>query len=105
MIHLFSFRNFVVGTAFSKTETVQAALFGFLVLSDPITFWAMVAIVVSLAGVLLLAVADEEAGIREVISSMIQKTTVLGLASGAFFGIAAGSYRADGDESTDGASE
>lgn len=94
MIHLFSFRNFVVGTAFSKTETVQAALFGFLVLSDPITFWAMVAIVVSLAGVLLLAVADEEAGIREVISSMIQKTTVLGLASGAFFGIAAVSYRA-----------
>ena len=94
LIHLFSFRNFVVGTAFSKTETVQAALFGFLALSDPITFWAMVAIGISLVGVLLLAVASEKAGIREVISSMIRKTTVLGFASGAFFGIAAVSYRA-----------
>ena len=59
LIHLFSFRNFVVGTAFSKTETIQAAVVGVFVLSDPITVWALVAIVVSLVGVVLLAIGHQ----------------------------------------------
>lgn len=94
LIHLFSLGNFVVGTAYSKTETVQAALFGILVLSDPITLWALVAIVISLVGVMLLAVANQDLGLWQVIRSVFQKTAGIGLASGAFFGIAAVSYRA-----------
>ena len=94
LIHLFSLRNFVVGTAFSKTETIQAALFGILVLSDPITVAALIAIVISLVGVMLLAIASQDVGLREAISSVLAKNALIGLASGGAFGIAAVSYRA-----------
>ena len=94
LIHLFSFRNFVVATAYSKTETIQAAAAGMLILSDPITSWALLAIVVSLVGVMLLAIAKRELGVREFFSSLFRKTAGIGLASGAGFGLAAVSYRA-----------
>lgn len=94
LIHLFSFRNFVVGTAFSKTETIQAAIVGILVLTDPITTWALVAILVSLVGVWVLSVAHQEVGFRELVSSLVEQTAVIGIACGATFGIAAVSYRA-----------
>ena len=94
LIHMFSFRNFVVGTAYSKTETVQAAALGILILSDPITGWALTAIVISLVGVMLLAIAHQEFGFKTLLTSLFQKTAGIGLASGAFFGVAAVSYRA-----------
>jgi drug/metabolite transporter (DMT)-like permease len=94
LIHLFSFRNFVVGTAYSKTETIQAAVVGMFVLSDPITSWGLVAILVSLAGVMLLALADQDFRAIELVSFLLNKTAGIGIACGAAFGIAAVSYRA-----------
>jgi len=94
LIHLFSFRNFVVGTAFSKTETIQAAVVGILVLSDPITMGALTAIVVSLVGVILLAAAHQDVAIKDLLTTLLQKTALIGLACGAAFGVAAVSYRA-----------
>jgi drug/metabolite transporter (DMT)-like permease len=94
LIHSFSFGNFVVGTAYSKTETIQAAAFGIFVLSDPITGWAAVAILVSLAGVMLLAVANKDAGLLDLISSILHKAAGFGVACGACFGIASVCYRA-----------
>ena len=44
LIYSFSFRNFAAGTTFSKTETVQAAMFGVVVLGDRITAGAGIAI-------------------------------------------------------------
>ncbi len=94
LIHLFSFRNFVVATAYSKTETIQAAIAGMLILSDSITAWALLAIVVSLAGVMLLAIARRQLAARELLASLFGRTAGIGLASGAGFGLAAVSYRA-----------
>jgi drug/metabolite transporter (DMT)-like permease len=94
LIHSFSFGNFVVGTTYSKTETIQAAAFGILVLSDPITIWALAAILVSLVGVMMLAVANQEGGLRTVIRSMFHKAAGLGIACGACYGIASVCYRA-----------
>ena len=37
LIHLFSFRNFAVGTAYSRTEPAQAAVFGLLFLGETVT--------------------------------------------------------------------
>lgn len=40
LVALFSLRNFAVGTTYSKTETVQAALFGIVILGGyPWTVW------------------------------------------------------------------
>ena len=36
LLYSFSFRNFAVGTTYSKTETVQTAIFGILILGDPL---------------------------------------------------------------------
>src|SRR4029077_10231071 len=39
LIYLFSFRNFAVGVAYSKTEVIQAAIFGLLFLDERLTVW------------------------------------------------------------------
>jgi len=94
LVYLFSFRNFVVGTAYSKTETIQAAGFGIFILSDPLSLGAFIAIVISLAGVMFLAIAHQDFGVKQLILSLGQKTALIGIASGTCFGIAAVSYRA-----------
>ena len=57
LVYLFSLRNFAVGTTYSKTETVQAAVFGVVILGEPVSLAAAFAIGVSLAGVMIISVA------------------------------------------------
>lgn len=95
LVYLFSLRNFAVGTTFSKTETVQAAIFGAVVLSDPLSLGALFAILVSLVGVVALSVARESTmTARTILTSWTGKPALIGLASGACFGVSAVSYRA-----------
>lgn len=95
LVYLFSLRNFAVGTTFSKTETVQAAIFGAVVLSDPLSLGAVFAILISLVGVVALSVARESTmTMRTIMTSWTGKPALIGLASGACFGISAVSYRA-----------
>jgi drug/metabolite transporter (DMT)-like permease len=42
LVHLFSFRNFAVGTAYSRTEPAQAALFGLMFLGDRVSTAALI---------------------------------------------------------------
>lgn len=94
LVYLFSFRNFAVGTTFSKTETVQAAIFGLLILGDRLTTSALIAILISLAGVFAISSARAAKGFSGLISSLTDRTALIGIASGACFGISAVSYRA-----------
>jgi len=94
LVYLFSFRNFAVGTTFSKTETIQTAIFGFFILGDRLTFSALIAILISLAGVFAISSARAAKGLRGLIGSLTDRTTLIGIASGACFGISAVSYRA-----------
>jgi drug/metabolite transporter (DMT)-like permease len=84
----FTHRNFAVGTAFSKTEVAQAAVFGLLVLGDQIGLRVGVGIGLSLIGVLLLS-----AGARLGEIWRLDRAATLGLLSGAFFAAAIVSYR------------
>ena len=93
LVHLFSFRNFAVGTAYSKTETVQTAIFGILLLGDPLRLGGVLAILVSLIGVMAIAAARTRVGLSSLLLSWTDKTALIGMASGAFFGISAVSYR------------
>ena len=65
LVHLFSFRNFAVGTAYSKTETVQTAIFGILLLGDPLRLGGVLAILVSLVGVMAIAAARTRVSSQE----------------------------------------
>lgn len=55
LIRSFSTRNFAVGTAYSKTETMQAALFGIVLLGEGVGQFAAAGILISLLGVLALS--------------------------------------------------
>lgn len=93
LIQMFGHRNFTVGTAYSRTEPAQAALFGLIFLGDKLSAGTLVAIAVSLVGVVLISVARSASGTSALLRSVFSRTSALGLASGAFFGLAAVSYR------------
>jgi drug/metabolite transporter (DMT)-like permease len=81
-------RSFAVTTAYVKTEPVQVAIFGVLVLGDHLTIGAAAAILVATAGVILMALKPGaefgRAGIRP---------ALLGIGSGACFALAAIGFR------------
>ncbi len=93
LVYLFGLRNFAVGTAYSKTETVQAAVFGLIFLGDHLSWPAIAAIVISLIGVMSISLAKSGGGIRNMRAALFERTTAIGLASGAMFGISAVLYR------------
>jgi drug/metabolite transporter (DMT)-like permease len=86
LVWLFSFRNFAAGTIYSKTETVQVAILGLLILGDPLSLGAGVAIAVSLIGVLALSVAETKVSVRNLVTNLGDKPTLIGLACGAMLG-------------------
>jgi drug/metabolite transporter (DMT)-like permease len=94
LIQMFGHRNFTVGTAYSRTEPAQAALFGLVFLGDRLGPGTLIAIAISLVGVVLISVARSVTRASALIRAVLSRTAALGLASGAAFGLAAVSYRA-----------
>ena len=89
LIHLFSSKNFTVATAYTKTEPMQTAVFGVVLLGDALSPQFAVAIIVSLLGVILISVPRSELRIR----GLFNKAAVMGLLSGGLFGFSAVAYR------------
>jgi len=79
-------RSFVVTIAYIKTEPVQVALFGLILLGDAVTLWLALAILVATAGVVVMSLKPGAAagGLRPTLS---------GLAAGAMFGLSAVGFR------------
>lgn len=88
LLHLFSLRNYAVGNTFARTETVQSAVFGLVLLGDRLHGLAILGILVSLAGLVLLSSSRGLAG------GALNRAAALGLACGAAFALAAIGYRA-----------
>jgi drug/metabolite transporter (DMT)-like permease len=86
LLWLFSFRNFAAGTTFSKTEVVQIAILGFLVLGDTLTWASGAAILLAAFGVVVLSAAQTNVTLATLATSLGEKSTLIGLASGAFLG-------------------
>jgi len=85
-------RSFAVGTAFSKTEAMQTAAFGFLLLGDSLSWLALVGILVSLVGVVVMTVqANPGANLGKGVHW--QSGVGVGLLAGAGFAVAAVCYR------------
>lgn len=93
LVYLFSLRNFAVGTAYSKTEPVQAAIFGLIILGERLTIGAVGAIIVGVLGVMMISVARMPLSWRNLLVAMTSRTALIGIASGALFGISAVAYR------------
>jgi len=78
-------RSFVVTIAYIKTEPVQVALFGFVLLGDVVTLPMAIAILIATSGVIVMSLRPGvTGGVRP---------TLLGLAAGGVFGLSAIGYR------------
>lgn len=94
LVHLFSLRNFAVGNAYSRTEPMQTAIFAFVFFGAQFSLGAIVAIVIAVAGVLLISVAQSKITFRSLITSVFSKTALIGLTAGTLFGLAAIGFQA-----------
>ena len=81
LLAAFRSRSFGGATALSKTETLQAALYGLVLLGDPVSGPMLFALPLSLAGVFLLG------GLR------LDRSAWLGLLAGAALAVATVAYR------------
>ena len=94
LVYLFSLRNFAVGTTYSKTETVQTAVFGLVILGEPVSSTAAIAIAISLVGVMSISAAKSHLTLRNLLLGWTGRAAFIGMLSGAFFGLSAVAYRA-----------
>ena len=87
MLSAMNDRSFVVTIAYIKTEPVQTALFGLLLLGDRVTPLLAVAILVATAGVVAMSYKPGAA------QAGGYKPTLMGMVSGGMFGLSAIGYR------------
>lgn len=96
LVRLFSYRNFAVGTTYSKTETLQTAVFSAVLLQEMLAFTGLLAVLVGMAGVILISVVRTRTGTRSLLAGLTDKAALIGIACGGFFAIAAVAIRAAG---------
>lgn len=87
----FAHGAFAIGTAYSKTEALQAALFAAIVLGEVLSLWGVLAVLVGFCGVVLMAFKRREDGLAAL--NLADKAVLLGLGAGAAFAISSVSYR------------
>ena len=92
VVALFAERNFAVGITFKKTEVVQTALVGLIVLGEGVSFWGLMAIAVGFIGVVLLSDPPKGATGRWY-KRIFNRAAGLGLLSGILFAVSATGYR------------
>ncbi len=93
LLRVMTERNFTLGIAYSKSEVIQVAVFGLVFLGDPITLATATAIAVGTLGVLLMSPIDRRHPLRTLVAGWTTRPALLGVLSGAAFGIAAIAYR------------
>lgn len=86
-------RNFTLGVAYSKTEILQVAVIALVFLGDPITLATVAAVLAGTLGVLLLSPADKERPFRAMLAGWTTRASLLGIASGTAFAMAAVGFR------------
>jgi drug/metabolite transporter (DMT)-like permease len=86
-------RNFALGVAYAKTDVIQVALFGFVLLGDRIGVLAIGAIIVATAGVVLVSLPSGTRSVAAIARGWTSRAALLGLGSGAAFAMAAVGYR------------
>ena len=93
LLRVMAERNFTLGVAYSKSEIIQVAIFGFVFLGDRVSTIVAIAIALGTAGVLMLAPADREHPWRALLTGWTSRLALLGIASGAGFALSAVGFR------------
>jgi drug/metabolite transporter (DMT)-like permease len=93
LLRVMAERNFTLGVAYSKSEIIQVAIFGFVFLGDRVNTIVAIAIALGTAGVLMLAPADREHPWRALLAGWTSRLALLGIASGTGFALSAVGFR------------
>ena len=89
LISAFRYRNFVVGTAYSKTEAAQGAVLSFFLLGEMLPPLSWAGIGCGVAGVMLLSTGGRKLGLWDFVRALGRPAAVTGIASGFFFALTA----------------
>jgi len=98
LIMAFGYRNFAVGTAYAKTEAVQAAIVGTLLLGEHLSPLSWAGIGVGVAGVLYLSLAGRGNTAAELLRGLAQPAALCGIGAGFCFGLTGVLIRAANQE-------
>jgi drug/metabolite transporter (DMT)-like permease len=93
LISLFVLKNYTIAQAYAHTEPMMAVLFGFVFLDDRVNLNAAVSIMICVLGVMLIAVGRTSLSIKALLTSLSQKTVIMGLVAGMGFALSAVCYR------------
>ena len=93
LIRMFSRRSFAAGTAFSKTEVLQAALLEIIILGVMVSLLTGFAIVLGVVAVILLSFAKSAKTPQAIMASLVSRSSLIGLGSGTFLGLCTVSYK------------
>jgi drug/metabolite transporter (DMT)-like permease len=89
LIMSFAQRGFAVGTAYAKTEAVQAALIALFFIGESFGLVSWLGIAVSVGGTLYLSLAGRVASWRDVAAASAQPAALYGLGAGLAFALCA----------------
>ena len=98
LIMAFGYRNFAVGTAYAKTEAVQAAIVGTLLLGEHLSPLSWTGIAVGVAGVLYLSLAGRGNTAAGLLRGLSQPAALCGIGAGFCFGLTGVLIRAANQE-------
>lgn len=93
LISSFGPRGFAVGTAYSKTEAVQASIIAVVLLGEVLSLTSWLGIAISVAGVMYLTLAGRGMSPREILLATTQPAALRGISSGFCFALTAISVR------------
>jgi drug/metabolite transporter (DMT)-like permease len=85
LILSFGYRNFAVGTAYSKTETAQSAIVALIVLHEVLKPVSWLGICIGLAGVMTLSLAGRGLRPMDLARATVQPAALAGLGAGFLF--------------------
>ena len=89
LLMAFQHRNFIVGTAYSKTEAAQGALLSLLLLGERLSLLAWLGIGAGIVGVMILSTGGKRMSTGDFIRALGQPAARYGIASGLFFAFTA----------------
>lgn len=87
LIYLFTLRNFAVGTSYTKTEAFLTAVVGALLFGELIGLLGWIAIAISVLGVVIINMARTGLGGATLLARLIDRSAIVGLASGLCFAV------------------
>ncbi len=82
-------KNFSIGVAFYKTETIQTLIIGFLLFNETISFLGCMLIIMASVGVVMMSSLNFTGGLKNFTKSLNDKVVIYGVVTGLCFSISA----------------